>query len=211
MFIDHFVWVTTDLIQEIDRFHHLLGVRPQYGGKHQGKGTHNALVWLKDGCYLEIIAKDPDQLGIDPWIIGCRERSQGLIHWAWRPADIASAIAKCARRGWSFGPLQDGRRRNDETWIHWRLTDPDHNNGGFEPFLIEWSSGFHPTNDLWEYCHLQQVEWYHPRPADILFQSFLAPLEPVVFGFGPPSLTLTIDAPSGRFRLESDNPDPIRI
>jgi hypothetical protein len=37
-----------------------LGVLPRPGGQHVTMGTHNALIGLGPGQYLEIIAIDPD-------------------------------------------------------------------------------------------------------------------------------------------------------
>ena len=37
-------------------------MRPRRGGKHVAMGTHNSLLRLGDGVYLEVIAIDPDNL-----------------------------------------------------------------------------------------------------------------------------------------------------
>ena len=37
-----------------------LGLRLQDGGRHAHFGTHNLLLGLEDGLYLEVIAVDPD-------------------------------------------------------------------------------------------------------------------------------------------------------
>ena len=68
---DHFLLYCDDLNEAIDKIENLTGVKPVIGGKHVGKGTHNAVVSLAssngDGStqfppiYLELIAKDPDQ------------------------------------------------------------------------------------------------------------------------------------------------------
>jgi hypothetical protein len=53
--IDHILLGIDDLDRGMDLFEQRSGVRPVQGGKHPG-GTHNALVSLGDGTYLEIIA-----------------------------------------------------------------------------------------------------------------------------------------------------------
>ena len=68
---DHFLLYCDDLNEAINKIEALTGVRPAVGGKHVGRGTHNAIVSLaennSDGStkfppvYLELIAKDPEQ------------------------------------------------------------------------------------------------------------------------------------------------------
>ena len=56
--LDHLIWEEFDLEQAEKRFLNLTGVVPAFGGTHPG-GTHNSLLSLGDGKYLEIIAIDP--------------------------------------------------------------------------------------------------------------------------------------------------------
>ena len=53
--IDHVILGIDDLDRGVKAFEAASGVKPVYGGKHPG-GTHNALVSLGDGIYLEILA-----------------------------------------------------------------------------------------------------------------------------------------------------------
>jgi len=56
--IDHVILGVDDLDRGVKAFEAATGVKPVYGGKHPG-GTHNALVSLGEGMYLEILAVQP--------------------------------------------------------------------------------------------------------------------------------------------------------
>jgi hypothetical protein len=60
--VDHILLGIDDLDRGVQAFEESTGIKPVYGGKHPG-GTHNALVSLGDGTYLEIIAV---QKGVAP-------------------------------------------------------------------------------------------------------------------------------------------------
>src|SRR4051794_18090039 len=57
--IDHVGLGIGDLDRGIAQVTELTGVKPARGGAHPGGGTHNALLSLGEGTYLEILAPVP--------------------------------------------------------------------------------------------------------------------------------------------------------
>nr|MBA2281652.1 VOC family protein [Acidimicrobiia bacterium] len=59
--VDHLVHGAPTLDGALDDLERRLGVRGAFGGRHDGRGTHNAVIGLGAGAYLELIAPDPEQ------------------------------------------------------------------------------------------------------------------------------------------------------
>lgn len=149
-----------------------LGCTLVVGGRHELMGTHNRLLGLGDGVYLEVIAIDP--AGAPPsrprWLSldapAMRERlEQGpaLIHWVARTDDIV-ALA-------SASPVDVGEiiavSRGD---LRWRMTvsrDGGLPAGGAFPSLIEWE-GSSPAAALPESgCRLESLDIAHPTARSL--------------------------------------------
>ena len=59
MKIDHFAVSGMKLEEATEYVESTLGYKMEKGGKHKLFGTHNNLLGLKDGLYIEAIAVDP--------------------------------------------------------------------------------------------------------------------------------------------------------
>ncbi|WP_158967419.1 VOC family protein [Chachezhania sediminis] len=174
-----------------------LGVPLQPGGQHPRFGTHNRLLGLADGLYLEAIAIDPEAPAPD------RPRWFGLDEFD-GPARLTTWICAMDR----LDPRPDGLdgsgaavalTRGD---LRWQMAVPDAGAlpfDGLHPALIAWEGDHHPANRLAPSgCRLISLEIRHPE-ADRL-QALLAPhLHDTRIGFAPgdPALKATFETPSG--------------
>ena len=173
MVLDHLVVAATTLADGIDYIAEISGVAPQPGGKHVAMGTHNALLRLAAGVYLEIIAIDPS--GTKParprWFdldnialqAELTERPR-LIHWVARTTDIERAVAHC--------PIPLGSvHRMIRGAFRWRITIPDDGvppGKGIVPTLIQWDVPLHPADTLPKSpVSIAGLAAAHPDPAAI--------------------------------------------
>lgn len=149
---DHLVVAARTLEEGAAWLEARLGVAPVTGGKHALMGTHNRLLSLGPGRFLEVIAIDPAApaparprwFGLDSPAIGARlAQGPALIHWVERTDDLEAALADYSEpveilslsRGpyrWRMGVPADGRIPG----------------GGTLPTLIEWDGALHPADAL---------------------------------------------------------------
>jgi hypothetical protein len=203
--IDHLVYAVPDLDAACNDLERRFGSRPSAGGKHTGRGTHNALLDLGDGAYLEVIGPDPDQpapAGPRPFGID-RLAVARMVTWAARAPDIEERVAHARDRGFDPGAVQPlSRTRPDGVTLAWKLTIRDEPAGdGLVPFLIDWGNTPHPSETSAKGCRLITFRAEHPRPSEV------APLldaigERLEVREGPhPRLIAEITCPRGRAEL----------
>lgn len=203
--VDHLVWATPDLAAGIAAIERLTGVRASAGGKHPSWATHNALLSLGPGRYLELLAPDPAApppakerpFGLD------RLAVSHLVTWAAHEADLEGRLARLAAAGIDLGEiLSGGRVRPDGVALHWRLTSPRAMlEGGVVPFLIDWGSSPHPSTTATPGLSLVALEIEHPEPARARQLLDLLGMELPVREAPLPALVATLEGPLGRREL----------
>ncbi len=173
-------------------------------------GTHNRLLRLGEGAYLELIAIDPEPRGrTDPRWFGLddpttRTRlSDGprLVHW------VASVdTTALPTLPFDVGPWEPFQRGN----LSWQLTvrsDGALPADGVVPSLICWSGPAHPAARLPDAgVVLEALELEHPRAADVQRQLALLGLPYRCSPAAVPRLTAHLRTPGGPRTLHSTEP-----
>jgi hypothetical protein len=203
--IDHLVYAVPDLERGIDEVEALLGVRASAGGRHQGRGTHNALLALGAHSYLEIIALDPEQRAIPGplWFNADRITIPRLVTWAANAAGLENVVQQARQRGIDVGQVIPGKRlRTDGIELRWRYTDPLRRLAdGIVPFFIDWGDSPHPAQSAAQGASLVALRAEHPPPERVqnMLQAFSLDL-PVSQG-KQAALIATIESARGRIDL----------
>ncbi|GHF75828.1 VOC family protein [Seohaeicola zhoushanensis] len=198
MRLDHFAVAGASRAEAVLAVEEALGVALQPGGDHAAFGTHNALLGLADGLYLEAIAIDPaaPPPGRPRWFDLDRFAGRArLTNWICATEDLDGELAQL---GHGAGHPMELARGD----LSWRMAVPDSGILPFDnmfPALIEWQSPVHPSDLLAvSGCALRRLVVCHPE-AEVLRRA-LAPLlrEPrVVYETGPALLRAEIDTPNG--------------
>jgi hypothetical protein len=200
--LDHLVVAARTLEEGAAWVEQRLGVATVPGGRHAGMGTHNRLLSLGAGTYLEVIAVDPGGapavrprwFGLDrPEVRAALEKSPRLLHWVCRSGDLEAARAVAPEDFGAIMPFERGDYR-------WRITVPDDGAlpmQGELPTLIEWEGARHPCDRLPESaCVLKRLTIELPEGA--------ASRTPLIrLGVLPPVAVVTI-APCSGARLRAE-------
>lgn len=198
MRFDHLAIAAASLAEGLAFVESALGGSLAPGGQHAAMGTHNRLLALGPGEYLEVIAIDPTApppgrarwFGLDGfagaprlagWVVACDDLDAAL---AASGAGQALALARGDLR-WRMGVAEGGVMPFD----------------GCFPALIEWQGAAHPRQRLADAgCRLAALEVSHPRADDL---DLALPLRDarVRLVTGPAGLRAALDTPRGRVWL----------
>lgn len=197
MKLDHLAVAAESLEAGRDWFEEHLGLRLQPGGSHPHFGTHNLLLGLEDGLYLEVIAIDPGaEAPAHPrWFdldrFGGAPR---LSNWICQVDDLADIVARYPEAGHPVA-----LSRGD---LRWQMAVPEDGVLPYDnlfPALIEWEGDAHPSTRLTPSgARLQRLVVSHPQ-AEVL-EGALAPVlndARVVFEAGAAGLRAEIATPHG--------------
>ncbi len=173
IFLDHLVVAARSLEEGAAWVQARLGVPMGPGGKHAVMGTHNRLLSLGRGRFLEVIAVDPEApppsrprwFSLDaPETLERLEQGPALIHWVVRADDIERAIEAIAPDPPQILSLARGAYR-------WRIGVPASGSlarDGIVPTVIQWQ-GAHPSEALGESgCRLERLLLRHREAAHTL-------------------------------------------
>ena len=201
---DHVMYGGSDLDALTGDMEDRTGVRAVFGGRHAGAGTHNALLDLGGGGYLELIAPVPDEPAESPLaVLLAGLPAPRMILWAVRTSDVDALAGAAASRGYDPGGVVEmSRATPDGTQLSWRFTF-----GGADvvlgvvPFAIQWTCATHPAQAAPTGCTLTALRAEHPDPADVA--SALRALDvDLPLAVGPaPALIATLDTPRGPVEL----------
>ncbi|MCW9043527.1 MAG: VOC family protein [Pseudopelagicola sp.] len=197
MFLDHLAVAGETLEAAVAHVEEALGVEMGPGGQHVHFGTHNRLIGLEEGLYLEAIAIDPEAeaLPYRRWFALDDFRGGARIgNWICRVDDLEAALRD----------LPDGAgqpvdlARGD---LRWRMAVPPDGrlpcDGAF-PAVIQWQVETLPGDSLpGKGVRLERFEIAHPEAQ---WLRDVVPLDDarVVFVEGAPQMQATFDTPHGR-------------
>ena len=199
--LDHILLGVKDLDTGIAFVEQKTGMRAAIGGVHPGRGTRNALLSLGERCYLEIIARDPEQAGTpDPYGLERLDEPR-LVTWAAHPGNIEEYARKLREAGIAFdGPSPGSRKRPDGRVLEWKTLVLKDNRGGLLPFFIEWSAGsLHPSVDAPQGCRLERFEAAAPDHDELARTFAVLGLDVSVIGAYEPQLQAAFAGPRGEF------------
>lgn len=161
MQLDHLAICAADLDEGVAWAEARLGVTMGPGGRHAHFGTHNRLLGLGDGLYLEVIAPDPAERIDGPrWFgLDAPPETPCLGNWICRVPDLDVALADFPECGMAVDLARDALR--------WRISVPADGSlpmGGALPTLLQWQVPTPPGDSLpASGVRLLGLEITHPR------------------------------------------------
>lgn len=200
---DHLIVAVADLEAGIGWLEESAGVRPVVGGAHPGRGTHNALLSLGDGRYLELLAARPEAEATAE-IAGLRALERPTpIGWAVTTRDLACTVGRLRELGYEVSEPSPGSREKPDgstlAWTTFGVTEPQLPGA---PFFIEWGEGVaHPSADSPAGCRLDSLAVVLPETAALAKLLGALDLDVEVREGTPPRYEIALDCPRGKLEI----------
>jgi len=201
MELDHLAICCAELDGGVAWVEAALGVTLQPGGQHARFGTHNRLLGLGEGLYLEVIAPDPAAPAPPHprWFDLDHAGAPRLGNWIVRVGDLDLALQSAPD---AVGePL--ALSRGD---LAWRIAVPPDGSlpfGGAYPTLIGWHSGVHPSRRLPDQsARLTGLTVQHPQAEAVRGMLGFLTDPRVRFITGPLHLCAAFQTPDGEKVLQ---------
>ncbi len=166
--IDHIVLAVPNLEQATRDFKDKYNLELVYGGKHESFGTHNALLNLGNGCYLEVLAPDLDNTTYQGkrWMGADLSQKPVVCRWALKSNDLTKDQKALQKINPEYGSIIEGsRQKTDGSTLRWQMIRPLSSPlVDIAPFMVDWKdSDSHPTDSLPEECQLVSIEFADPK------------------------------------------------
>jgi TusA-related sulfurtransferase len=205
--LDHIIVAAASLEEGVAFIRDRLGVDIPKGGKHPLMSTHNHLMRLGEGSFLEVISIDPEAPSParprwfeldEPEMQARLAESPCLVSWVVRTPDIVGTVDEA-----SF-PIGSITRLGRDA-LSWHLTVPADGRipgDGVMPHVIQWDDGLRPWERMADLgCKLQALEIIHPD-LDMVDEQLKSLCPDGIAGVhvkqGPvPALSARIVTPSG--------------
>ncbi len=144
---DHAVIAVGNLDEAIESYS-ALGFEVFPGGRHDHRGTHNALIRFSGVDYIELLGVYDAEKAIQSGLNGrtlaefTRDRAGGLAGHCYATDDIEADAARTRESGLEMvGPFEMQRARPDGKALTWRLLVPEDIPWRRRwPFIIEWDA-----------------------------------------------------------------------
>lgn len=203
--LDHLLIGAPTLEDGIAWFEDRTGVRAARGGAHPGLGTWNAVASLGPAQYVEIIAPDPGQPGVETFYVpdlrGFKEPR--IATWAAGTDMPISSFTSDLPHGIVCDPPRRGSRvRPDGARLAWSLAFPKdairRSYDGMLPFFIEWEAGCpHPGLSAPSGLRLLSMSIAHPAHAALNEALRALGLEDGAGNAPTPSIRIELETPRG--------------
>lgn len=148
--LDHLVIAADSLQQGVGWLSERLGVEIPRGGEHPRMATHNRVMQIGEGIFLEILAIDPDAVapgrprwfGLDePTIRAAIRQKPGLLTWAVNTDDIRTLLKDS---DFDYGHPEVMSRAHLQ-WLISIRQDGSLPAGGAIPAILQWQTDSHPA------------------------------------------------------------------
>jgi catechol 2,3-dioxygenase-like lactoylglutathione lyase family enzyme len=133
---DHAVIAVADLERAIEAYR-TLGFDVSPGGRHEHRGTHNALIRFGGVDYVELLGVYDPETALESGLNGrtlaefVRDRQGGLVGHCYATDDIEAEADRTRKAGLEMvGPFEMRRERPDGRALTWRCWCPRTSLGG---------------------------------------------------------------------------------
>jgi Glyoxalase-like domain len=208
--LDHLTIIAPSLEAGATHVRDQIGIEMSAGGKHPEMGTHNRLLRLGDGVFLEVIAVDPSaEISTRPRWFGLEDadaiqsawaKGHRLRAWVAQTDDIDTVLA-------SYGALLGHKTRvsrGDRSWVFSVRPDGSLPVDGIAPSVMDWGSRGCPASGMPDLgANLVSFLIEHPDPVWVteLYERLGVVNPPEVRKGAQVRYRAMIDTPSGMKEL----------